>query len=209
MAEYNPQHPWNPLPKEPDGDLDTSTLFAAVGEALSTWEIMEGTLGQIFAGLCGSHEEAPVRAFGRVQSAGGRYDMLEEAFDCSSAKRFLAAYDFPRLLKDIRCFSARRNEIAHGHALTWEFNGTPKGAFWVPPSYNSKKHLSREQTARIEPADELFALPLVTGLYAYNSRQINYYRDEFIKLSNRAINAWGALFTGRIEHMTGGSPGGA
>jgi hypothetical protein len=179
--------PWDALPKEEQGDEDLEKLFASVGRALSTWEMMEGVLGWIFGYLCGASQEGPARAYGVVASMNGRIDMLKEVFSCFEGRNNHELVAFPKFLDRVRQYGARRNEIAHGMAVSYTFNNDPRGFFWCPPHYNSRKRPSR---AAINDAWRTGGgeawLESGMGRYTYNSAQIGYYTNEFQKLREQA-----------------------
>jgi hypothetical protein len=158
------------------GDTERDTLLAAVGFALSTWEMMEEELADIFTTLIGAKWGA-TRAYGSVNNFYGRADMLETAaetffYEATIGRIKIAGPDrevaqtqpdFIELMKHCRQFTARRNDIAHGRY----FHHPELGYFLRPPRYNSKK---------FDFEQHMF------GSYSYTSVEINTYRDHFSRL---------------------------
>lgn len=202
-------NPWDILAKEDQGDNDIDVLFAAVGRSLSDWEILEGTLGQIFADLCGSQTEAPARAYGVVVSCAGRLDMLREVFGCFEHRRNPDVAAFPIFLNDVGRFGARRNEIAHGHAVSITSGRIHQGFFWCPSRYSSRKTMS--SAARMELFEQRGSeawLAFGLGNYAYNSCQIDHYTEHFRDLNRRASQFLTSLMMIRVPHDADNSGGG-
>jgi len=111
--------PWDVPPTPKTGDADPDTTYAAVGRALSQWELFEGNFSQLFAIFIGHAPSAiltAVRAYGTIQTFRGRADMVEGA-----AELFFLLYSnddlrnrIADLIKIARNYAGRRNEIAHG-----------------------------------------------------------------------------------------------
>jgi hypothetical protein len=204
-----PNHPWNPLAVEPRGDFEPDTLYAAVGRALSAWEMMEGILANVFALLCRAEFEGAVRAYGAVAAFSGRKSMLEEAFACFPDRGKDGVKELPALLAKIQQFSGRRNEIAHG--VVWYFSANQKslGNYLVPATYNSRKRISGEAYMALHPMTN--ELPWHVALrYAYIGAQVDYYREQFFHLTTEAMavaDALGALAYEAFEQKNGDAPG--
>lgn len=180
-------------------------LYTAVGQALSAWEGLEGTLASLFAELCGAVDEGASRAYGVVSSSAGRLDMLKEAFDCYPRRRHESLSTFTDLTKRIRLYGARRNEIAHGIVvLMADTEKPPHGHFLCPATYNSRKRLSRAAIAETQNAfaPETWSPKAVVGNYAYTAAQVSYYRGRFWGLRFEAfdlLTAVQALPKKRVE----------
>jgi hypothetical protein len=198
----NPQYPWNVLPKEDMGDIHIANLFQAVGQALTVWEMMEGTLASIFAGLCGGVSiEGPYRAYGVITGSGGRLDMLSEAYASFDKRNESPFDDIPGLITEVRNFAPRRNEIAHGLVFHFVDHDVDKGHFLRPAVYNSRKNLSFAQKT-----EEMIAtgeLPSLHGKYSYNSSQIIFYTEQFEQLRKRAVGILAAFFQFERAKLSG------
>jgi len=144
---YGHQNFWR-LPKEPVGDPEAYPLFAAVGEALSSYELFETFLAQLFRLLVESRSNAASRVYGDLASGTGRKSALIQAAqtffgrsgrDKEDKWRTLHD-DFKNLIKAYEKAGAARNEIAHGHVSLFQFQ-PPKanGHYLVPPNYNTRK----------------------------------------------------------------------
>jgi hypothetical protein len=194
------QNPYDAAPLASEGDLEDSTVYEAVGRALSQWEVFEGTLGRLFAGLCGVapfRDEGATRAYGVVSAFTGRCDMLEAALAVFPRRADPDAEAIAKLIKTARSFGARRNEIAHGIVSGFTENSRFRGHYLVPAYYNSRKRevISLQEMAKLEPAEGLkrFA-DSQRGKYAYTAAQINEYRRHFLLLHDEANRIDFALF---------------
>jgi hypothetical protein len=190
-----PDPPWKVLWPEDrgatKGDSDRDTLLAAVGFALSTWEMLEEELAQLFAALIGAKWGGPaVRAYGSVNNFYGRAEMLAAAaeaffYEATIGRIKIAGPDrliaesqpqVQDLMKHCREFAGRRNEIAHGR-----YHRHPDlGYFLRPAFYNSKKFNFEEH---------------IFGSYSYTSVEINTYRDHFSVLIQWARDVRSAVET--------------
>lgn len=201
------QNPWDALPKDLKGDGNINVLYSAVGRALSEWENLEAKLGRVFAHLCGSHSEAPERAYGVIASSTGRIDILREAFNCHPARRRTDLEGFLKFTELVRKFGGRRNEIAHGMAIHLTTDRGEQGHFLCPASYNSRKQMSRADILESLKSDPEFAShssEWAIGKYAYTSRQILSYAKHFELLGDRAMEFLGALWGWEAEQRKEG-----
>jgi hypothetical protein len=114
-------------PKFKVGDASESKIYEAVGRALSKWEGLVADLTFIFAVLTSQdepwHYNPAVRAFGAVQAAAPKSEMVQQAaealfhnfemqlnVDCDEYRAGLRL-----LLREYNGWSARRNDVAHGY----------------------------------------------------------------------------------------------
>jgi hypothetical protein len=168
---------WDRPDPAPQGDDSADALFSAVGEALSAWERVENQVANLFCIFVGARvnvdKPAPaIRAYGAIISFTSRADMLQAA----AAAYFLShpqiagqQETWSNLLKELRGFANRRNDIAHG-MVEQEFNFKEErsnGFFLVPGLYISKKY----------PTDEPPA-------YRFIGEQVKHFADEFSDLAN-------------------------
>lgn len=188
-------NPWDVLPLAAHGDQEDSILYEKVGRALTQWENLEGTLGRIFGALCGArmHDEGAVRAFGVVAASSARLDMIEAAFAVFPGREKEGISALPAQLKRVGNYSARRNEIAHGVVSGFTENGAFRGYYLVPAYYNSRKRSPLRSD--ISTPEEAKAALLAHGLgkYAYNSAQVDAYRQAFFHLNDAALGVDMAL----------------
>lgn len=202
-----PNHPWNPLPRQDMGDANDDVLYAAIGRALSAWEYFENLLGDTFAGLCGARvTEGAERAYGVVSSFTGRRDMVDAAWSCHPQRGRPELADLPKTLERAKQFAARRNEIAHGVVIGWTVSGKPRGFYLCPASYNSRKRPSRQQAVESAADDETW-MRLSIGNYAYTAEQVLYYRDQFSQLRTDIARANHFVRFGPIEDQKGDASG--
>jgi hypothetical protein len=109
------------------GDPNPELIFQAVGKALSNWEGLVADLTSIFAVLTAIDEpwsfNPAVRAFGSVQGAAAKSEMVQQAaealfhnfetqlnVDCDVIRQ-----EMKGLLREYNGWSNRRNDIAHGY----------------------------------------------------------------------------------------------
>jgi hypothetical protein len=129
------------------GDPDPSVTFAAVGQALSMWELIEEQLASlclVFSGLAedGKLNTAYRRLFGSIESSSARRAAILEA----AAVYFLRDKDgtmfkkLDALLRQVSDASRRRDDIAHGIVSKLTTNRKSVGAFLLPSGYNSARN---------------------------------------------------------------------
>jgi hypothetical protein len=178
--------PWDqrPLPKRGDGSK--STTYAAVGRALSIWTEYEINLAKLFATFITAEDHttiSPMMVFGSIRTFEGRSEMLQTAaigffaiynnqLSTLYGDRWLAAQEgeFSELARDGDRFVARRNEIAHGVVRK------------IPIS-RSRSEVYAPQPAPIERKKNLY---FMMPKFAYTSKELNYYTDQFDTLGTRA-----------------------
>ncbi len=176
--------PWDVPPQPKIGDSDREITYAAVGRALSQWELFESNLLQLFVVFVGSGPTAlltAARAYGTIQTFRGRADMIEGA-----AEVFFLIYknsDLEKRISDFmdiaRNYAARRNEIAHGIVWTTHWAGTQKqGSALFPARYASNKN-------------KIGSFPLgETGAqvptHVYSSAEIGMFTSRFLELTSQA-----------------------
>lgn len=171
---------WRMLPRPERGAATEDELYTAVGAALSTWELVEEGLAEIFATFVGSPEAGPgsghdpaIRAFGSVLTFKGRQEMVaaaKQAFFWRAELDDDLSNQFGRINEEAGGFAGRRNEIAHGRVQYIP----EKGFYLFPGLYNTSKN----------PIDKPAA-------YAYGPNEVYHYRESFDilaeKLSDYAI----------------------
>src|SRR5579862_3152347 len=90
----NPNDPWAIPPVVTSGDPDLNTVWRAVGEALSSWEWVEGYLSLIFCEMVSDKWSFPAhRAYGGIVAFNGRADMLRNAAEAYFVTRPDAALE--------------------------------------------------------------------------------------------------------------------
>jgi hypothetical protein len=138
--------PWD-IPNAPSpeaADESITTVYAAVGEALSAWERLEESLAQLFSIFIGLHSGsiAAERAYGSVTSFISRKGMIEQAAEVYFRDHPNAESQalFDDILELAEGFSARRNDIAHAKATSFLRRTDRKYIFLLWPAfYNSNK----------------------------------------------------------------------
>lgn len=126
---------WDRRPWPDLGDPDPQITFAAVGEALSHWEHLEGLIASLFASFVSDHgDNLPAkRAYVAVRTFEGRMEMLR-----ASAEAFFSAFPdeglqdtYQKFLKSVKEFAPRRNDIAHGVVAEF-YRNIDNGLVYVP-----------------------------------------------------------------------------
>lgn len=194
--------PWD-IPLAPtEGDADKNVTFAAVGSALSAWEKLEESVTKIFSDLVSPDQTslAAERAYGSVLSFRGRADLVDAAAD---AAFFLSPNDplkaaLDDLVKEIRNFASRRNEIAHGKVtdyyrpsglllLVTGHRTRRAGYVLEPTSYATNKR-------ELHPGRILLETAYQKPRYAYSSTEILTFQTHFERLAEQArlisIKVW-------------------
>lgn len=177
-----------PEPSPADrGDSSVDPIFHAVGFALSQWETAESALADLFLILCEcgstSSHTAIRRAFGSIESSGGRRKALEEAAEVYFGHYWAdpSTKPFKKLISTFERASGRRNDIAHGRAHPLTVNSQPLGAFLFPAPYNTGRN-------SLFPAiDDGDPFSVMTGKYRYTSAHIIGIGNKFGELTMKII----------------------
>jgi hypothetical protein len=171
---------WEIPPAPLAGDATNTQTFAAVGNALSSWEYFEAYLAMLYANLVGGNQNegfAAMRSYGTIVSFQNRRKMLESAVEVH-----FAVYPDKELqdkLADILTtaekLSARRNEIAHGIVQPYAPDLEPDVPSFAlfPAYYATNKRKLREQD---------LALQLTTAQFVYSSAEIDKFAVAFSAL---------------------------
>lgn len=109
-------------------------VYMAVGRALSEWEHVESSLGNIFLQITNLHILVSHEIFGAIVSSSGRADVIKAAGDAYFMHFPVRKKRFKKLIDHVKRHSGMRNDIAHGMAI-----GTEQGCFLFPANYASKK----------------------------------------------------------------------
>jgi len=184
----NEMNNWDVLPAPEKGDPTRGALYAAIGEALTEWEKLVGDLAEIYSILVGAPEMTPGEG-PEIQDFGE----LSFKAQCDNLKTAAAAF-FPQhppdpklqsIFDDLlnQCSNARhrRNDIAHG---TCELVAG-KGYLCLPTPYNPKK-----------------VQPDWTMAYAFSSKEILFYTNQFRQLRDLVGHLNGALYLLSQERMS-------
>jgi hypothetical protein len=174
---------WAILPRHDAGDADKDAVYRAVGVALSSWEMVEQAVADIFVIATGGTQEWPsehpaIRAYGSVASSRTRVEMVRSAAlaylrsrPSDKANELLNA-----VLNEVNSASARRNEIAHGRVVFVSATRPGLGHYLVPGLF----------ATRPNPFDG-------PERYAYNATQILIYAVRFGELESRVREAEDAI----------------
>jgi hypothetical protein len=171
------RNPFDRPEKFPErGDEDVMSTYAAIGIALTKWEIAENAFAHLFGTLVSPTKLSfpAERAYGSVQSARGRKDLI-----LSAAEVFFRNFpeqesdkELKKLMADYDRAGARRNEFAHGivAAHVWQGRHDFTGYYLGPSFWNTNK-----RGVHLEP------------VYIYNTDQINSFSEKFGALTSRAF----------------------
>jgi hypothetical protein len=179
-------HPWDPPPLPERGDATEDITFAAVGRALTGWEIFEQSFALLFAVILGAQPSyAAMRAYGSVLTFRGRSEMVKQAAEAHFQQfpnRDVLA-QLRQLLKDANNYSPRRNEIAHGFVRPYaETNANLVGEGFVlcPSDYATNKTEITFLTMGMS-----FGRPFrfIKPRYAYSSVEIDALGQRFRELA--------------------------
>jgi hypothetical protein len=174
--------PWVVVPRAKRGAATENALYIAVGAALSTWELVEEGLAEIFALFIGAPEAGPasghqpaIRAYGSVVSFKARVEMVSAASQAFFHREPDSTLhkQFGRLMEEANGYAGRRNDIAHGRVQY-----VPEKDFYLFPGlYNSSKNpVGRD------------------AVYAYSDNQVHQYCEGFRILSEKLTDY--AIFAG-------------
>ena len=177
-APYRPQNKYKPSERD--------EIYTAIGKAISTWEILECILSQVFIHLSGSkNRQTMQRSYGSILASKARLNMIQAA-----GKSALSPKDFSRirtLVSDIAHLGSFRNQIAHGTVAVVDDTGAvwtdnPEGSsgkeyILTPPVYN---------TGKIDPSEKTFTF--------YTLSDIEAFIKEARKLQVRAANIFGTPY---------------
>src|SRR5262245_13223967 len=134
---------WAVVPLAKKGHATPEELWEVIGQALSTWELVEQGVAILFSTIVMGEfhaTEAPaVRAYGSSMSSSSRVEMVREAFKtwCRQNENCPLEGNIFTLLSQCRRAAERRNEIAHGIVAN-AFEENPHW-FLFPGLFNPKK----------------------------------------------------------------------
>ena len=158
-------HPWDRPPFPRTGNKSQRALFAAMGRALNAWEEVEIASAHLYAAfIAGDRFDSKANhAYGAETNFNQRSAGLQRAAD----KYFIEQPsqpiegEFCRLMRIIIGYSARRNDIAHGHAMLahWVLNPNSRETLLTAPTKGgvscprtSERRSSPPVTARRMPS---------------------------------------------------------
>jgi hypothetical protein len=140
---WTPNNLWAIPAAATAGDPDDITLYAEIGKALSSWEMLEGFLGELFAVLImpKARSLAASRAYGAIGTFRARMDMLAQAAEAHFSIRQdpSAEADFNAQRKIWLKASPRRNDIAHGVVRPFDFSSRTHSWALYPSYYTSSR----------------------------------------------------------------------
>lgn len=182
---------FQPPPQESHGSQEREPIFLSVGRALSSWELVESSLADMYHVLVELNNDLLIK-YGLIFSSNPKSDLL-----LKSAKVFIPKYlpdfsisEFEQLIENYKNGAMRRNEIAHGIVAGLALNGNDnRGLFLCPPSYNSLKTKQRNQAffeeAALKYNEDPFYLYGMNFRYTYQN--IDHFNSLFEPLRTQAV----------------------
>ena len=167
-----PPSPFDPQPKPTKGDEHIETVYSAIGQMLTFWELTEQGFAYLFNSVVVPEKvsKPAQRAYGTLQAARTRKEMTE-----ASAAVFFHQFPSEALQKRLSDIltqyskaGSRRGEIAHGivGGHTWDQRPKFSGYYCGPSFWNTNK-----RGIQLEPK------------FIYNSSQINELARGFSQLN--------------------------
>lgn len=178
---------WDKPPQQDIGSSNPDAIHLSVGRALSCWESLESSLAMLFGVFIESESQAGQSAYGAITSTQPRAEALANAaafFADRNAGEF-PADEFSLMLKHYRAGAARRNEIAHGMAMTYRMEDVDKGVFLVPAMYNTRKNTAKTTAFWMSIQNNVNADPYAVfgQSYRYTSKDIDSFSSKFDELA--------------------------
>jgi hypothetical protein len=191
---------WKRPPRRAIGDRDAVRLYLAIGRALTFWEILEVSLGELFAILVETPSQAAPRAYGTLASAFARRDMLLVAGEVLFKYRKpdqVKYHVLDKLLKNYSEASSRRNDIAHGIVTDFTNNAGASipGGYLVPAEYNSRRTGPRMMLEAISGGRQVVLGPQFFAVtrnqqflrrtsYVYTSEDLEVFAEKFFDFAS-------------------------
>jgi hypothetical protein len=177
-------HPWEPPPIPTRGNRSSRTLYESIGRFLATWEEIEIALSHLYAAAVGQtrFDAGATQAYGKKYNFQDRITALEAAFLKHSIRAPNQGHEsrFREIITQIRGYSARRNDVAHGIVRLINIAqdpqstllATPNPPEWclVPPDFGESKFVS----------------PYIPA-YALTSREINRLAANFWPIARQVF----------------------
>jgi hypothetical protein len=175
---------WARPDAQSQGDADADAIYAAVGRALSTWELLEMAAVDLFVLFVQSYSPAAKRAYGSIISASGRRDtILAAAETCFLIHKVTEAdaLKIRRFVEHWAVASGRRNDIAHGVVTRVSIGEKERGHFLRPADYNTNKNRA---TGWFTPFNENDEFWFMHGDYRYTKNDIEHFTARFGELNH-------------------------
>jgi len=206
---------WNRTEPSIIGDSDPNDTFAAVGRALTSWEMIEEELASlcvIFSGLAedANNNKAISRLFGAIDSSGSRRNALREAGEVyfwHHDKDNVMMNKLEDLLENVSNASRRRDDIAHGVVAGFTTAKKDIGCLLIPSRYKSDRNKAFvPPVSKIYIDDTEFPFNTLPGNYRYNMSDINNISNRFYLLSQAILNFIGEVVTWKEKASSATNP---
>lgn len=192
MAERNP---WDRPPLARQGNRSDRALFESIGRTLNAWEQIESELAHLYSALITGEIFDPQAnlAYGVAHTIQLRLATLQRAATAHFARRPSQEIEgeFERLSGMVYRYSARRNDIAHGIALPFQWIVTPtlEGLVMIPTRASTWCVIPPHYRPKTEPG--------TYPAYLLTSREINAFGAVFLKITH----ALSSLTLWTIQHV--------
>ncbi|HNV89013.1 MAG TPA: hypothetical protein PKL53_08635 [Methylotenera sp.] len=166
-----------------NGCQDRESIFISVGRALSSWELVETCMADMYWWLI-EFDADKSRSYGSKFNSSKKAELLKKA-----ASTFLPKYipsfsinEFELLCQNYIDAAMRRNEIAHGIVKGFILNGNVNaGLFLGPASYNTIKNKERtpqfyENAIEKADTDPFYAYGMN---FRFTDQDIDYFNSLF------------------------------
>ena len=179
--------PWDRPPLARQGNRSDRSLFESLGRALNAWEEIEISMSHLYAAFVIGDRFEPhaSHAYGEDANFNQRAAKLVRAAKAHFMRHPSQPIEgeFCRLMRLVRGYSARRNDMAHAHVLPIHFVVMPDSAKeaialtenpqWclVPPHFRANKFTTARRPA-----------------YAFSSWEINEFRLVFWDMAHAISN---------------------
>lgn len=185
------------LPILSKGGSNPDELAAAVGYALTQWELIDEFLAMTFGSLVQSRGSSAEAAYGMISAFGQRCGMIRAAAKKSLPRGSRLLIELNAVLADLENLSGKRNNIAHGIISRNMVGGggdkRPRnklvGYFLTPPRYNTKKALTDERLAELVTASPGLAGHKLQA-YAYTDTQVRTIQRVLVFYRKRVWNLY-------------------
>jgi hypothetical protein len=153
---------WDRRPRQPKGDVHPAPIFSSVGQALTAWESIEGEIATAYIGLIDYRKDGKIfqdDLYFRKSAFDARHGLVVQAIETNVMGKDCTG--FREFVDEVKAFSPRRHEIAHGRV----FNAGPYGFYLGPNNTLTRNY------------------PDGRAIYQYTSADINFYTIRFIRLA--------------------------
>lgn len=181
----NAPGPFARFPVPSEGDRDPDATYAAVGRALTHWELLEGHFATLYNNVVRpAHLARPAQwTFGAPSAVKPTLPQGADVFLVSFPQNNDGSLEeeVGRILDLYTIAASRRNDIAHGivapHIPDRILSGNDHRGYFLGPNFTSPKHCDEQ----LQPE------------YLYSSKEISEYTKRFDQLGSQIRDLCGRL----------------